>query len=77
MISKNSREIKNLEDKNHERNARDFERFLHRLSDSPNASFSDGQLYGPFQVPGPPLFETAAVDLYVGKVTRDIPADAA
>ena len=59
-------------DQNHERNADDLLRFLRRLSGSTQAVFAAGQLHGPFQVPGPPLFASGAVDLFVGKARRNV-----
>ncbi len=53
-------------------NARDFAAFVHRLSQGAIAHGRDvasGVLYGPFAVPGQPLFSKPAA-LYIGKAVR-------
>lgn len=57
-------------DKNHEGNAADLQRFLHRLAGNPLDDFRDGQLVGPFVPPGAP-----SVELFVGKATRNLRGD--
>jgi hypothetical protein len=60
------------QDVNHERNAADLLQFLHRLGGKPIEGFMDGQLYGPFSLPG-----ASGVELFVGKVKRELnPGDA-
>ncbi len=54
----------------HERNGDDLHRFLCRLGGSTAGPIASGQLVGPFQVPGLPLFERPT-PLYVGKVSTD------
>ncbi|WP_313644576.1 hypothetical protein [Stenotrophomonas sp.] len=58
------------QDVNHERNASDLLQFLHRLGGKPIEGFKDGQLYGPFSLPGAP-----GVELFVGKVKRTLRPD--
>ncbi len=55
------------QDAKHERNAADLVRFLHRLGDESIEHLMDGKLYGPFLPPG-----ASGVDLFVGKVKRDL-----
>lgn len=55
------------QDINHERNAEDLLRFLHRLGGKSIEGFMDGQLHGPFSLPG-----ASGVELYVGKVKRNL-----
>lgn len=60
------------QDINHERNEEDLLRFLHRLGGESIEGFKDGQLRGPFSLPG-----ASGVELYVGKVKRNLrPEDA-
>ncbi|MGR8930272.1 MAG: hypothetical protein ACU836_06485, partial [Gammaproteobacteria bacterium] len=55
------------QDINHDRNAVDLLRFLHRLGGKPIEAFEDGQIYGPFSPPG-----ASGVELFVGKVMRNL-----
>jgi hypothetical protein len=55
------------QDINHERNAEDLLRFLHRLGGTSIEVLVDGHLYGPFSLPG-----ASGVELYVGKVKRNL-----
>ena len=52
-------------------NANDLSAFVHRISRGAVRSVSKGVLYGPFAVPGHPLF-TAPASLYVGKAVREL-----
>ena len=54
-------------DTNHGRNIEDLVRFLHRLGGKSIEGFMDGELYGPFVLPG-----ALGVELYVGKVSRNL-----
>jgi hypothetical protein len=54
-------------DKNHDRNAGDLQQFLHRLAGDPVERLIDGQLYGPFSLPG-----AHGIELFVGKVKRNL-----
>lgn len=51
-------------------NARDLDRFIHRLSRGRMKSIETGQICGPFELPEGSGFATAA--LFVGKITRDL-----
>ena len=57
-------------------NAHDWKRFLNRISGGTVTDVQDGVLYGPFTVPGAPLFDEPAT-LYFGKAVRRLPRDAA
>lgn len=52
-----------------EDNARDLDLFVHRLSEGQVERVEVGRLYGPFRVPGAPLFEIPP-NLYIGKAVR-------
>ena len=52
-------------------NAIDLGRFVKRLSHGDATSLNAGEIHGPFAVPGAPLFSTP-IDLYVGKVSRNL-----
>ncbi len=54
-----------------EKNADDLAAFIHRLSDGAVVQVDAGQLYGPFTVPGDPLFGRPA-SLFVGKAIRNL-----
>jgi hypothetical protein len=56
-------------DKNHKRNAADLDNFLSRVVGGPFGPATDGQIYGPCVPRG-----TEGVQLFVGKVTRNIRA---
>ncbi|GAB1723009.1 MAG: hypothetical protein NTNFB01_19050 [Nitrospira sp.] len=58
-------------DEKHEQNARDLTHFVARLSHGAVKSVQAEYLYGPFTVPGAPLF-SKKVDLFVGKATRNL-----
>lgn len=55
---------------NHERNAADLARFIERLSGHALDTVSEGKLYGPFE-----STTAKAVQLFVGKVSRNIRRD--
>jgi hypothetical protein len=55
--------------RNLERNAKDLDRFVTRLTAGKAVSVSTGTLIGPLRVPGDPLFNNPA-DLYLGKIVR-------
>jgi hypothetical protein len=55
----------------HERNAKDLYSFVQRLSHGRVDSVSDGQICGPFVVPGAPLCMNPPA-LFVGKVVRSL-----
>lgn len=54
-------------DTKHRENTEDLNRFVAKLSNGAVTSVKEGQLYGPFFVPGKPLL-SARVGLYIGKV---------
>jgi len=54
-----------------ERNSKDLNRFLARLSHGKVTDLNAGKIVGPFEVPGAPLI-SAKVKLYIGKVTSDL-----
>jgi hypothetical protein len=56
-------------DDQHAQCASDLQAFIRRLSGDPQADCPDGQLVGPFSVPGLPLLDQPPL-LYVGKATR-------
>ena len=58
----------------HARNAKDLDRFIYRLSSGENSSLDSGEIVGPICVPRYPL-ASANVDLYIGKISRNIRAD--
>ena len=53
-------------------NAKDLERFVARLSNRTVGPAQSGELYGPFYVPGAPLFPAPIPALYVGKIVCDV-----
>jgi hypothetical protein len=59
-------------DELHGRNARDFDRFIKRLSRGHDSSIRHGEILGPYLVPGKPLPISSGVRLYVGKVFRNL-----
>ncbi|WP_405226835.1 DUF6946 family protein [Lentisalinibacter sediminis] len=61
-------------DKKHERNAKDLNRFLARLSDGEYSSLASGEIVGPIRLPGTPLV-SANVELYLGKLSRNVRAN--
>ena len=63
--------MKKTSDKYHKRNADDLNTLLQRLSHGAVAKIRPGQIFGPFGVPGAPLF-TAEIDLFIGKVSRNL-----
>lgn len=63
-------------DNNHVRNADDLSRFVSRLSDGTVLTVEQGRLYGPFQVPGPPLLPPGG-QLFIGKASRNLRAQSA
>jgi hypothetical protein len=58
-------------DKCHERNARDLNAFVKRLSNGAVPTILDGEIAGPFVVAETPLFGVK-VRLFIGKVTRNV-----
>ena len=52
-------------------NAADLAGFVHRLSRGTVVRVEAGQLYGPFVLPGNPLFDPPA-SLFIGKATRNL-----
>jgi hypothetical protein len=58
-------------DEYHERNTRDLNTFVKRLSHGTVSKIAVGEIAGPFVVPGSPLFGSK-VQLFIGKVTRNI-----
>ena len=58
-------------DENHCRNAADLNMFLKRLSHCEAPIIADGDILGPFNVPGAPLIGNG-VQLFVGKVSRNL-----
>ncbi|MEF8943675.1 MAG: hypothetical protein V5B78_12885 [Desulfohalobiaceae bacterium] len=58
------------DDGKHQANAADMDSFLRRLSAGKLYSMEPGKLFGPFLVPGYPLF-SGKTCLYYGKVQRD------
>jgi hypothetical protein len=56
----------------HERNARDFNLFLTRLSHSRCLGIERDQILGPYELPGEGCLFKATAKLYVGKVVRNI-----
>lgn len=59
------------DDRKHERNAKDLSGFVGRLSRGKVNTVESGKIYGPFSVPGLPILENK-VDLFIGKVTRNL-----
>ena len=55
-------------------NAQDLDRFIRRISNGTVTHVVSGVLYGPFTVPGAPLFEKPA-ELYFGKAIRRLPLE--
>jgi hypothetical protein len=55
----------------HEVNARDLGLFVQRLSHGAVNQVVQGQLYGPFRVPGGPLLDVVP-ELYIGKISCDL-----
>lgn len=62
---------KKTDDDRHAANSVALGTFVKRLSHGATAEIRSGSIYGPFSVPGTPLFEGTA-ELFIGKVTRDI-----
>ena len=58
-------------DENHRRNAADLDLFLHRLSHGGTESIKNGEIHGPFEVPGAPLLSNPGF-LFIGKVSRNL-----
>lgn len=58
-------------DAKHEANASDLDRFVARLSHGAVTRVEPGSLYGPFAVPGAPLF-SAAPSLFIGKAVCNL-----
>jgi hypothetical protein len=58
-------------DRRHKSNARDFDRFVSRLSAGAVSTIEPGKLAGPFTVLGAPLFDVPP-SLYLGKAMRSI-----
>lgn len=60
------------QDRLHERNARDLDAFIARVSRGLDSSIAAGEIRGPYTVPGRPLSISKERRLYIGKVRRDI-----
>jgi hypothetical protein len=58
-------------DSNHRSNAKDLNRFLHRISHGVIQTLEPGRLRGPITVPGRPLFDPEP-RLYIGKSTSNL-----
>ena len=58
----------------HQRNAKDLHSFVQRLSHGKVDSVADGEICGPFRVPGAPLCANPPT-LYIGKVVRFLRAE--
>lgn len=58
-------------DEKHRLNAADLSAFVRRLSGGRTKEIPNGDIRGPFSVPGAPLLQ-ADVQLYVGKVSRNL-----
>jgi len=58
-------------DKKHGRNEIDLNSFVRHISDGRVSKVEPGSIYGPFNVAGLPILSTQ-IDLYIGKVTRNI-----
>lgn len=59
------------DDGRHEANAAALGTFVKRLSHGVTMELRSGSIYGPFAVPGKPLF-AGTTKLFIGKVTRDL-----
>jgi hypothetical protein len=55
------------DDAMHKRNQRDLDAFVRRLSGGAVPALREGEMCGPFRVPGRPLL-TAPAALYIGKI---------
>jgi hypothetical protein len=58
-------------DKNHDRNAKDLNTFIRRISHGSVEALKAGEIVGPFDVPGAPLLIESPA-LFVGKVSRNL-----
>jgi hypothetical protein len=58
-------------DENHRKNASDLDLFVRRLSHGAVKTIGNGEIQGPFNVPGAPLFSNPEI-LYIGKISRNI-----
>lgn len=59
------------EDKKHKRNAEDLNEFAREISHNEILKIDPGIIYGPINVPGHPILKSK-IDLYIGKVSRNI-----
>jgi hypothetical protein len=59
------------DDVKHTKNAHDLHTFVARLSHGRVIAMDPGQLYGPFTIPGKPLFD-ACPDLYIGRTVCNL-----
>jgi len=59
-------------DELHRRNSEDFDLFIKRLSRGHDSFIRHGEIRGPYLVPGKPLSLSSGVQLYVGKVFRNL-----
>jgi hypothetical protein len=58
-------------DENHRRNATDMDLFLHRLSHGATKSIKNGEIQGPFKVPGVPVLSNPGL-LFICRVSRNL-----
>lgn len=58
-------------DSKHTENANDLQNFVARLSHGSVSAMEVGQLYGPFKIPGKPLFD-GCPELYIGRAIRNL-----
>jgi hypothetical protein len=58
-------------DKRHEANAKDLNNFVSRLSQGALKYVEPGHLYGPFLLPGSPLF-SQQTQFFIGKAIRNV-----
>ena len=61
-------------DENHRKNAADLDLFVQRLSHGATQSIKNGEIHGPFNVPGAPLLPNPGL-LFIGKVSRNLRRD--
>lgn len=58
-------------DEKHEQNRIDFNNFIERLSNGEIKKIESGKIYGPFKIPGKPLFDNPP-EIFIGKANRII-----
>ena len=59
------------DDKNHDRNTKDLDTFIKRISHRSVEALKAGEIVGPFDVPGAPLL-TESPALFIGKVSKNL-----